>query len=220
VTPTGAGGTAPADPPVDPVEARAVQRDVDRLAAFSDGVFAIAITLLVVTINVPDLADQRLPDVLADLRPEVFTYALSFLVVGLYWKVHHRAFRTLQRVDERLININLLLLGFVALIPFPTEILGKYGSTSEAVVIYASAMAAVGFVSAYLLFHLERAELIAPEPPDVVRAKRVRSLIAPVVFLLSIPVAYVDPVVAELFWITIAIANIVATRMFGPDDQR
>jgi uncharacterized membrane protein len=216
VTPTGAGGTAP----VDPVEARAVQRDVDRLSAFSDGVFAIAITLLVVTIGVPDLADKRLPEAIDHLRPELFTYALSFLVVGLYWKVHHRAFRTLQRVDERLININLLLLGFVALIPFPTAILGKYGSTSEAVVIYSSAMAAVGLVSAWLLFHVDHAALIAPEAPSVVRAKQVRSLIAPVVFLLSIPLAYIDPVVAELFWITIAIANVVATRVFGPDDQR
>src|SRR3954463_12583090 len=109
-----------------PDDASAVRRDVDRVVAFSDGVFAIAITLLVLSIDVPNVPDDRLNDALRDLLPFVYTYALSFVIVGLYWLAHHRLFRSLERVDRTLLWINLLVLGVVALIPFPTEVLGRY----------------------------------------------------------------------------------------------
>jgi uncharacterized membrane protein len=89
--------------PDDAADAASVQRDVDRLVAFSDGVFAIAITLLVLNIQVPDVSDKNLGDAVADLVPEIFTYALSFVVVGLYWISHHQMFRALQRVDRTLL---------------------------------------------------------------------------------------------------------------------
>ena len=63
--------------------------------------------------------------------PELFTYALSFFVVGMYWMAHHRTFRLLVRVNRTLLWINLAVLGFVALLPFPTEILGKYGDDHD-----------------------------------------------------------------------------------------
>lgn len=77
-------------------DASAVQRDVDRVVAFSDGVFAIAITLLVLSLNVPHVREKGLGDALKDQLPELFTYGLSFLVIGMYWMSHHRTFRTLS----------------------------------------------------------------------------------------------------------------------------
>lgn len=127
-----------------PDDASAVRRDVDRVSAFSDGVFAIAITLLVLSIDVPNVPGNRLGDALEDLIPFVFTYLLSFFVVGVYWLAHHRMFRSVRRVDRRLLWLNLLLLSFIALLPFPTEVLGRYGDTTLGTVVYAASIAAVG----------------------------------------------------------------------------
>jgi uncharacterized membrane protein len=201
----------------DPAEAAAVQRDVDRLSAFSDGVFAIAITLLVLSIEVPDFDEQSFGDAWEDMWPQLVSYALSFVVVGIYWKSHHRMFRTLRRVTPRLLNLNLLLLGFVALIPFPTEILGNSGSETPAVVLYSSVLAAAGFASTTLWWYLMHDQLVAPVPPDQARATVIRAGIAPTVFALSIPLALVSPVMAQLFWLMIVVANLLVNRRFGAE---
>jgi uncharacterized membrane protein len=193
-------------------DAASVRRDVDRLVAFSDGVFAIAITLLVLNIQVPDVSDENLGDAVSDLVPELFTYALSFVVVGLYWISHHQMFRALQRVDRSLLWLNLALLGFVALLPFPTELLGTYGDTSLATVIYAAAIIAVGSTAAVLWWYINRAGLTARISADLVRMGLLRIAIAPAVFALSIPIALVAPGEAKITWLLIWPANIVLER--------
>ena len=140
-------------------DAAAVRRDVDRLVAFSDGVFAIAITLLVLSLTVPTVSDKHLGKALQGLLPELFTYGLSFLVVGMFWMAHHRTFRSLVKVDRTLLWINLAVLGFVALLPFPTEILGRYGDTTLGTVVYAAAICAVGTVSVLLWWYMNHAGL-------------------------------------------------------------
>jgi uncharacterized membrane protein len=198
--------------PDDAADAASVQRDVDRLVAFSDGVFAIAITLLVLNIQVPDVSDKNLGDAVADLVPEIFTYALSFVVVGLYWISHYQMFRALQRVDRTLLWLNLAMLAFVALLPFPTELLGEYGDTSLATVIYASAIVAVGSTSALVWWYINHAGLSAPARAGAVRMGLLRITIAPAVFALSIPIALVEPDVAKLTWLLIWPANVVLER--------
>jgi uncharacterized membrane protein len=197
------------------LEQAATQRDVDRLSAFSDGVFAIAITLLVLSIEAPDFDDQSFGDAFETFRPQLLSYALSFVVIGVYWKAHHRMFRTLRRVTPRLLNLNLLLLGFVALIPFPTEILGNSGSTTEAVVLYAIVLGATGYASTLLWWYLLHERLVAHATSDVAQATVIRAAIAPTVFVCSIPLAFVEPVLAQLFWLMIVVANLVVNRRFG-----
>jgi uncharacterized membrane protein len=195
-----------------PGDAASVQRDVDRLVAFSDGVFAIAITLLVLNIQVPDVSDKNLGDAVTDLVPEIFTYGLSFVVVGLYWMSHHQMFRALRRTDRALLWLNLAMLGFVALLPFPTELLGAYGDTTLATVIYAAAIVAVGSTSALVWWYINHAGLSAPVSADTVRIGLWRIAIAPAVFALSIPVAFVEPDVAKLTWLLIWPANVLLER--------
>src|SRR5262245_9395560 len=102
-----------------------------RIEAFSDGVFAIAITLLVLNLKVPELPPDAPPGALLPALFEDLTsiqaYVLSFLVVGLFWMTHHRLFSYIQRYDALLVWMNLLMLLFVSVIPFPTAILGRYG---------------------------------------------------------------------------------------------
>jgi TMEM175 potassium channel family protein len=198
-----------------PEDAAAVQRDVDRLVAFSDGVFAIAITLLVLSIAVPTVSEKHLAHALRNLGPELFSYGLSFLVVGMYWMAHHRTFRSLVRVDRTLLWINLAVLGFVALLPLPTEILGKYGNTTLATVVYAGSIVAVGSVSVLLWWYMNHAHLTAPMTPEFVRLNSLRGAIPPAVFAVSIPIAFADPVLAKVFWLAIWPANIALERRYG-----
>ncbi len=191
----GRGALAGAHPGVSPApeDAAAVRRDVDRLVAFSDGVFAIAITLLVLSITVPNVSDKHLGKALRDLGPELFTYGLSFLVVGMYWMAHHRMFRSLVKVDRTLLWINLAVLGFVALLPLPTEILGKYGNTTLATVVYAGSIVAVGSFSVLLWWYMNHADLTSPMTTEFVWLNSLRGAIPPAVFALSIPIAFVGP---------------------------
>jgi TMEM175 potassium channel family protein len=205
------------DDDTSPAEVDATRRDVDRVVAFSDGVFAIAITLLILSIDVPDVNPDRLGHALRELLPEVGTYALSFLVVGMYWLAHHRTFRSVRAVNRTLLWINLVLLGFVAVLPLPTEILGKYGDTTLATVVYASAIVAVGGMSVLIWWYLNHAGLTAPISEDLVRLGSLRAAIPPAVFAVSIPIAFVDPGVAKIFWIAIWPANALVEHKYGAD---
>ena len=198
----------------------AVRRDVDRVVAFSDGVFSIAITLLVLSIDVPDVPESRLNQALENLIPFVFAYFLSFLVVGLYWLAHHRMFRSLERVDRNLLWLNLLALSFVVLLPFPTELLGRYGDTTVATVIYAGALSLAGGAAVLLYRYINRAGLAPKQTPALVTLGTWRGAIPPLVFALSIPVAFVDPGLGKFCWMAIWPANVALEKVYGKDAYR
>jgi uncharacterized membrane protein len=114
----------------------AEERELDRVGAFSDGVFAIAITLLVLNIDVPGVAGDDLGDALADLSGDLVTYGIGFAVMGLFWYAHHKRFARLRRSSGRLVLVNMVLLALIALMPFTTAVLGRYDEP-VAVAVYA-----------------------------------------------------------------------------------
>jgi uncharacterized membrane protein len=177
--------------------------DYERTVALSDGVFAIAMTLLVLTISVPLLAHGHEGDLghrLVDRETEFRSYAISFAVIGLLWVRHHIFFRGLDRIDTRLTALNLLYLGLVAFLPYPTRILGLYGDQPVAVVLYASTGAIVALLGGFMRRHADRAGLVSAAGRREL-AGREHWLTAPGVFALSIPVAFVSTTVAELLWL-------------------
>ncbi len=108
-----------------------------RLEAFTDGVFAIVITLLVLDIKLPgDTTTQNLDSNLEHILPALGAYALSFTIVGMYWVAHHLASRMFKTIDPRIIWLNNLHLLFVCLIPFTTSLLSKFTFAPWAVAIY------------------------------------------------------------------------------------
>src|SRR5918996_1050051 len=116
--------------------------EFSRIVAFSDGVFAIAITLLVLAFQIP----ENSPDIVHSLlnqRGDLFAYALSFAVLGRLWLAHHRFFSVLERFDGTLMGLNLLYLAWIVLVPFTSEVLGDYGDDSAGVILYAAIMFAV-----------------------------------------------------------------------------
>ncbi len=123
--------------------------ELDRVVNFSDGVFAIAMTLLVLSLHVPltldtkysgQALDTHLWHEFRDVLPNLFGYALSFAVISRTWLAHHRAFRVIERIDHTFIDLNLMMLAFVALAPFPTEVFGAYPQSRTATVVYAASI--------------------------------------------------------------------------------
>jgi uncharacterized membrane protein len=111
-------------------------RGLDRILAFSDGIFAFAITLLVLNLTVPTLNQAATSsDLLSSLGTEYskfIAYIVSFYVISNYWLAHHRVFRYVKKYDSRLMQLNMLFLLFITLVPFFTELISSYGSLESA----------------------------------------------------------------------------------------
>jgi uncharacterized membrane protein len=121
-----------------------------RIEAFSDGVFAIAITLLILEISVPVLSgDDRLADALVDEWASYFAYVLSFITIGIYWANHHSFFKLFHHVDHGFLMLNVFFLMTIAFLPFPTAVLAEYlqdeGERQTAVAFYAFGLALPAF---------------------------------------------------------------------------
>ena len=179
-----------------------------RVLAFTDGVFAIAATLLVVGIEVPDLGSadsvDELANALGDLLPSIIGYVISFAVIGRYWFAHHGFFSDLRGIDRRLMGINLLYLGFIAFMPFPTGILGDYFENPLSIALYAGIVAVVSGLEVVMFAHAYRAKLLLAEiTEDVYRWKRMTSFTPVVFFLASVPLAFASTTVAVVVWATL-----------------
>jgi uncharacterized membrane protein len=180
---------------------------LDRIIFFSDAVFAIAITLIILDIKPPVIPKEyvaaRLGPELWALRSGYFSYVLSFLVIGAFWAAHHRSFRYITGYDGPLIALNTLLLMCVAFVPFPTAVLAEYGDMWIAVVLYASVLAATAFFLLLIWSYACRGRrLVSPHiDPKVVRTHTIRAGGTVLLFLLSIPVAGVSIPLAELCWL-------------------
>jgi uncharacterized membrane protein len=195
-------------------------RSVHRLVQFSDGVFTVALTLLVIDIGVPILAagatEADLDRQLWAQLPNIFAFVLSFWVVGEYWLMHHRHFLFIRRYDGRLMVLNLLFLMTVCFIPWPTAVLGHYGSFLSVWVLYSVSMAAMGFAACALwLYAAGRPSLVDDMTPDLRRYYAVRALVQPVVFLVSIPIAAVSLVAGQFSWIAIIVVLKLVNDHYG-----
>jgi uncharacterized membrane protein len=175
-----------------------------RIAAFTDGVFAIAITLLVLSINVPEgLPEGQLGDYLLDTWRQLFAYFLSFAVIGRFWIAHHAIFALLRRFDVPLLVLTLVYLSMVVLIPFPTELLGDYGRQPDAVILYAFVVGTAALMGWVMVWHMLRREHVREELLADARRIATGSLQPAIVFYASIPVALVSPTAAQLVWLAL-----------------
>jgi uncharacterized membrane protein len=177
------------------------RRGVARLEAFSDGVFAIAITLLVLGIEVPDVDADRLGTALSDLLPSVFGYFLGFAVIGLFWIAHHSFFAVVERRDIRLLWTNLLFLSLIAAMPFSSGLIGDYGDTSLATIVFATNVALAALADRLSETEARRAGLLQPEAAARMPPFLSRNLLIPTLFLCSIPIALLSPGLAQLSWL-------------------
>ena len=193
-------------------------RGLDRVVFFSDAVFAIAMTLLALSLRLPSTTkDRDVAQALVDALPSISSYVLSFAIIALYWLAHHRMFRYICRVDAVLLFLNLATLGVVAFVPFPTSVLGDHGNTTAAVVFYAATMVLLGGLASALWGYAShtRRLITADTPTGFVRHSMLRSLVVPAVFAASIPIAFADPNAAEWFWLSIVLVRLALRRQYG-----
>jgi uncharacterized membrane protein len=184
----------------------AAEEGIGRILALSDGVFAVAITLLIFEIAVPTTtSDADLPRTLLGLWPRYLAYVVSFVVIARFWVAHRLAFRLIARDDGVLVWLNLLLLMLVAFLPFPTAVVGTHAGSPAATVFYATSVILAAMASAaYWWYASGRAGLLRADARRAqVRAMRARSLSAPVFFALTLPIAVFAPYAAEIVWIFI-----------------
>jgi uncharacterized membrane protein len=192
---------------------------LDRTLALSDGVFAFAITLLVLDLVVPDLAasasTQDIALALSQEAQRFVNYFVSFLVVGLWWHNHRRNFSYVRRSDSTLAWLNLFFLLWIALTPFFTNLLDQYGNIQFTVVLYALVQAAAGGFMTLIWWYASRNHLLIARnlKDSTIRYILRRNSVAPAVFLLSICLSFIMPPVTVPFsWLLMIPPLIVLQR--------
>lgn len=172
----------------------------------SDGVFAIAITLLVLGLAVPAIAppggESALIARLIGLWPNFVAYALSFAVIGIMWNNHHMLFRTVERLDRTTWLINLVLLGITAFIPFATAVLGEYSAMRPAAVLYGITLTAASITYNGLLHYLITHNMFrAFVTPAALRATVFHYRVGLTVYTAATIIAFIVPVISfALYW--------------------
>lgn len=129
---------------------------LERIAFFSDGVFAIAATLLALEMQVPVTHEPLRLEQLAKLLPSIAVYVLTFVVIGLFWVLHHRMLAMITRFDYALVFLNMLVLMTVAFLPVPNATFANYASSPLAVVFYASAVSATSLANILFWWYATR----------------------------------------------------------------
>jgi uncharacterized membrane protein len=197
---------------------RETGKDRDRIVNLSDGVFAIAITLLVLDIRVPDIPEKmvasQLPGALLSLWPNYLGYFLSFVGISAFWTIHHSIFRSIRAYDRVLLYLNFLFLMVVAFVPFPTALLGEYGDHQLPVAIYAATLAAGRLLLTATYWHSVRNDRLLDEPQDLttVRFFLIRGLTLPAIFLASILISFLSVSLAIWSWLFMLVADAVVVH--------
>src|SRR5215204_2211690 len=196
-------------------------KELERIIFFSDAIFAIAMTLLVVSITVPqipaNLVAQELPNRLRELLPNLFSYVISFLVIFSYWTVHHSMFSTIRAYDRGLMWMNGLFLMFVAFLPFPTALLGEYGDQLLVVAIYPGAVAITRLMLSVIWWYASsNYRLIDSEGlhPALIRAHHIHGVVITLMFVLSIGIAFYSVSAAKWSWVLLTAGNFIFLGIF------
>jgi uncharacterized membrane protein len=205
--------------------ARAGHLEYDRILFFSDAVFAIAITLLIVDLpsHLLEAADSHTQvqsgQILRQSEPGIIGFGISFAVIGLFWVGHHGLFRYIKSIDRRLMLLNLLFVGIIAFLPFPTALLSATSrSQVPAVVFYAVCSGGAGTIELLIWLYAtrSRAGLEVDASPQIRSLLMLQCLRGPVVFAVSIVIAiWWSPVVAVYSWIGVAVTGGLINRFYG-----
>ena len=190
--------------------------DLGRIEAFTDGVMAVAITLLVLNLEVPTVPGDELDDALVDLIPSLIAYLLSFVLVGRFWIIHHRLFETLRAFDSRLMTLNLAFLTLIVLVPFATELFDRYTQEPVAAAVLGGTLGLAALTHWLAVSYTLRRGLVHEQHrPASEPFASPAGLGFTALFLLSVPVAFLSPTAASLMWVATILLHYPLGRM-GP----
>ncbi len=186
---------------------------LDRLLLFTDGVFAIAITILVLDLTVPDdLSVTQLHEQLDELVPALLAAALSFAVIGRFWMSHHTMFGWIRRVDM-LMWLNLLVLAPVVFLPFSTRLLAEYSNVPFVVIAYSATVATVALAHLAIWLYATHDQRLTDRVPDSVRIGKTAGLImVALAFLVAVMLA---PLVGSYALLAYLLSALPADRLWA-----
>jgi uncharacterized membrane protein len=186
-----------------------------RIEAFSDGVLAIAITLLVLEISVPEGSLHNLGKAIVDQWPSYLAYVTSFLTIGAVWLAHHGLFQRIRQADAVVVRANLVLLMTVSFLPFPTRLLAESITDREAeraaVLFYGAVLLTVlTILTAMCRYVASRAEMLR-EPSNAPELRALALQLSPGLgfYVLGLPIALLAPRVAAFWFLGIAVVGVL-----------
>lgn len=190
---------------------------LDHIVIFSDAIFAFSITIVLLSIQIPELPnnlnEQQLQAKLWEMIPDFESYTISFAVIAIYWISYHKAFNKITGSHPVMVGLNLLFLFFVTLISLFIMLDIKYGTYSTVFILYASILTLAGSTLAFIWVYAQKIRIVDNELSPVLRKQIfIQMIIAPFVFLISIPISLINVDIAQYFWLTIIPLNLIAKQ--------
>jgi len=201
------------------VDVSSLVTSAERLRTLADGVFAIVMTLLVLELSVPAVkglsSNSELLHKLAEMWPEFLIYGLSFMILGIFWSIHHGVYADVKRYDTTLVWLNILFLMFVSLIPFSTALVGKNGFITVTAVIYGINMLLLFNLGwATFAFITGKRQLVGEDyDPKITKGGKLMGLVYTLIMIPAIGIAFINPKVSFIMYALFVFAFIVFTML-------
>jgi uncharacterized membrane protein len=189
----------------------------NRLEAFSDGVFAIVITLLVLEIKVPHVPADQLGHALYLLLPKFLSFGLSFIIIGVYWVAHHSMLHFIVTTDRNALWLNILTLLTICIIPFPTALIGDYPTSVISITFYALTLSAVNLSGTiFWTYCAKNQKLTDPKlNPKFTRNVTLLHLSPVLLYLAAIPISFLSFTLSYVIFICVPLFFIVPNKMLN-----
>jgi uncharacterized membrane protein len=192
----------------------------EHVISFGDAIFAFAITLMTISIDIPDLppnlTESQLLSRLYDMYPQVESYVISFAVISIFWVSYHQVFNFIKESHISMVYLNLLFLLFITFLSVTTSLVISYGSYQIPYVIYCIIVIMTSSLLALIWWHATKDYRLVDKNihPLFVRGLMVNLLLIPFVFAVSILVSFFDLNIAQYFWLIIVPLTIVVRRKY------
>lgn len=193
---------------------------VERVISFSDAVFAFAITLMALSIDIPDLpthlTQSELLDKLYDLYPQFESYIISFAVIAIFWVSYHQVFNHIKGSHITMVYLNLLFLLLITLLSLSTSLVINYGTYQIPYIIYCFIVIMTSSLLATIWWHATRNKRLVDKNlhPFFIKGVLVNLMSIPIVFTISIIISFFNLDIAQYFWLIIAPLNITTKRRY------
>ncbi|MFA5337227.1 MAG: TMEM175 family protein [Candidatus Omnitrophota bacterium] len=188
-----------------------IKMNVGRIVALADGIFAIAMTLLVVTIDIPKkshiISVEGLHKFIFEQYHEIFNYVLSFILLGAFWTIHHQQFHYIKHTDQKHLWINIMIFMSITLVPFVTSLAGDFPGDLLAKLVFHFDMFAMG-VLFYLnwLYATNNKHLVdASLKDEEIIIEKKKLLIIPCTAFLAILIAFIEPMISSSLYLLIPV---------------
>jgi len=191
----------------DRTEDRPFPKDPSRVIAISDGVFAVALTLLILDVKPPTVSQTLLASAIIATAPRLGIFALSFAIVAYYWVSHHFSFGYVRLIDRGLLWLNMLFLFTIVVLPFSAAVLADYPLAAPAITLYGANVAACSATLAIAWWYAVGIRLSIDVRRDERRRVAVRTMISPTLAVVGIAVATIAPVASLVLFVAIPVAS-------------